>query len=322
MRTMMALFAALIVLLGIAIFLLSIILTDLQKSPPQTPSVKTEQQADGALKGQGNPSDQTKSSPDAAVGQHQPSAASEAKSHGQLKEGAHEASEFWTIGGRSLKITDTLLVVFTFCLFLATVALFWATRDLVEDAKHSGEVNSRNMQAAIAESSRSADAAKASADAARDAVKLAESTAQQQLRAYVLISEAKVILTDNRLLDAAITVKNFGQTPAYEYGAMLSMSTRGEGSTKPLPPLEGAIIPKGSLGPGGIGHPRNVIGFDPSVIEMLKNNKGRIFVYGRLTYLDIFKRRHTYEFKFQSIGFATTGDHFILEAISGEETDE
>jgi len=38
------------------------------------------------------------------------------------------ASEFWTIFGRDLKITDILLVAFTALLFLATAALWWSTR--------------------------------------------------------------------------------------------------------------------------------------------------------------------------------------------------
>jgi hypothetical protein len=43
------------------------------------------------------------------------------------------------IWGRPLKITDTLLVGFTFLLFLATVALFFATRDLVDGADKNAE---------------------------------------------------------------------------------------------------------------------------------------------------------------------------------------
>ena len=38
---------------------------------------------------------------------------------------SQEASEFWVILGRRLKVTDTLLVIFTFFLFLATAALWY-----------------------------------------------------------------------------------------------------------------------------------------------------------------------------------------------------
>ena len=109
--------------------------------PPQAPSIKTEQQPDSALRPQAD--HETKAGSDAAIGQKEPSPIGEAKSHDQPKEGCGETSEFWTIGARSLKVTDTLLVAFTFLLFLATGALFWATRDLVEDAKQNAERRQR-----------------------------------------------------------------------------------------------------------------------------------------------------------------------------------
>jgi hypothetical protein len=57
------------------------------------------------------------------------------------------ASEFWTIFGRDLKITDTLLVAFTALLFLATAALWWSTRRLVRGAQRSAE---RQLRAYVA----------------------------------------------------------------------------------------------------------------------------------------------------------------------------
>ena len=50
----------------------------------------------------------------------------------QLSEINTEASEYWTIFGHHLKITDTLLVLFTF-------TLWWATRDLVKGAEATAE---------------------------------------------------------------------------------------------------------------------------------------------------------------------------------------
>jgi hypothetical protein len=87
----------------------------------------------------GRPDNQAKNAAEPAVGEKQPPPASEAKSQEKPKEGAYEASEFWTVWGRTLKITDSLLVGFTFLLFLATVALFVATRDLVDGADKTAE---------------------------------------------------------------------------------------------------------------------------------------------------------------------------------------
>jgi hypothetical protein len=52
----------------------------------------------------------------------------------------HEGIEFWPVfRGYKLKVTDTLLIVVTFLVFLATLALWWATRRLVRDAERTAE---------------------------------------------------------------------------------------------------------------------------------------------------------------------------------------
>jgi len=46
----------------------------------------------------------------------------------QAMEG-HQTSEFWIVFGHSIKITDTLLVIFTFLVFVATALLWWSTKN-------------------------------------------------------------------------------------------------------------------------------------------------------------------------------------------------
>jgi hypothetical protein len=48
-------------------------------------------------------------------------------------------SEYWTIAEHELKITDTLVAVFTALLFFATLLLFFATRALVLGAEKTAE---------------------------------------------------------------------------------------------------------------------------------------------------------------------------------------
>jgi hypothetical protein len=146
--------------------------------PPQAPAVKTEQQPDGALKAQSHTDNQAKGTSDSAAGEKESPSAGETKSQ-KPKEAANEASEFWTIRGRTLKITDSLLVGFTFLLFLATVALFFATRDLVEGADKNSE---------------------------------------KQLRAYIGLHESEVTVFPFEgggfAFIARAELKNYGQTPA------------------------------------------------------------------------------------------------------------
>jgi hypothetical protein len=284
---------------ALLIWLGAIAMAESPEPPRQTPSIKTEQQSDGALKAQPQSNDQTKSGADATVAQEKPSAASETKSHDQPKEGAHEASEFWTIGGRSLKITDTLLVVFTFLLFLATVALFWATRDLVEDAKHSGEVNSSNMQAAIAESRRSADAAKEAADVARDAVKLAEKTAERQLRAYVFADALEIRkFGTNEPLEGWLFLKNSGATPSYEFerGGKL-MYTRFPATEFPQIEwggIKGYLAPHGEIFFGPIPLPRALTAAETANVIA---GTHAIYLFGKIKYRDAFGHQRGFEFR-------------------------
>jgi hypothetical protein len=91
--------------------------------------------------------------------------------------GADEGTEFWAAFlGYRLKVTDTLIAAFTALLFLATVALWLATRNLVRGA---------------------------------------ERTSEQQLRAYVY-TETTPLRLDQANLGVETLIKNSGQTPAYE----------------------------------------------------------------------------------------------------------
>jgi hypothetical protein len=97
------------------------------------------------------------------------------------REHTHRASvnesEYWKIWGRRIKITDTCLVFFTCLLAGATIALWWATRDLV-----TGE----------------------------------SETAKRQLRAYVGVAVGRIEkFGSSAPVEGSVIVKNFGQTPAY-----------------------------------------------------------------------------------------------------------
>lgn len=142
---------------------------------------------------------------------------------------------------------------------------------------------------------------KGAADAARESVELARKTAQRQLRAYVGVSDARVVSSDNgSTFDVEIELTNAGQTPALRVTHQMAVglqifrdkplnfttSERGRGEA-PIPPGGTFILkrPIAIAGPSGVGAvgPQKVI-----------------FGWGRVDYRDIFDAPQNIEFRFRS----------------------
>jgi hypothetical protein len=145
-----------------------------------------------------------------------------------------------------------LLVAFTAGLFAATVALWYATRDLVLSA---------------------------------------EKTAERQLRAYVAITEITVENIDSReapIVD--IHWKNVGQTPAYDFTIWANLSLREaertDFPTDSLPPISKISL---GAGMGGLTQIRSSKGpLSPATLAALRDGIAIFYVFGTLAYTDIF----------------------------------
>jgi hypothetical protein len=146
--------------------------------------------------------------------------------------GGEEGTEFWPpFMGLRLKVTDTLLVLFTLALAGFTYRLWKSTDKLWQSAEnqlaefrrslnHSETVatqQSADMRASIAEASRAAAAMEDNAWQTRIAAGATTRTAERQLRAYVFPRAPKIIglFSDSPPL-MTCRIRNFGQTPAYE----------------------------------------------------------------------------------------------------------
>jgi hypothetical protein len=103
---------------------------------PQTPSIKSQQQTEGALNHKQKTETETKPTDDTA---EMAAKSTQSKTANEAYQAGDEASEFTTLFNRRIKITDLLLVIFTAGLFVATIFLWLATRDLVQDAKENSE---------------------------------------------------------------------------------------------------------------------------------------------------------------------------------------
>jgi hypothetical protein len=124
---------------------------------------------------------------------------------------------------------------------------------------------------------------------------IAKDTAKRQLRAYISVPEAYVKYARNGARpDGWIAISNAGQTPAYQ--VQLDSETR---------ILDYPLITSftfltnhhyeiGNLGPQSKLSPSQIGDEDLPADEFaeLKNGQRRIFLYGTITYKDVFKKQH------------------------------
>src|SRR5262245_4234026 len=114
----------------------------------------------------------------------------------QADEQKHKAGErkFWTSQKR-ISWVNLVFSFFTFC--IAVVGAFIA-------------------YFAFQASNQSVGEAKRQANAAEDQNKASRIAIQQQLRAYVFLHQVQIDL-NGRMLKGTLLLKNFGQTPAYDF---------------------------------------------------------------------------------------------------------
>ena len=107
-----------------------------QDGSPKAPQVPAKQQPDSRAKGEAKSTEQDKSpAPIPTLVQLVKPPITEQERADETHKATHEATEFWTIFGRRLKITDTLLAVFTLALVIATLFLWRATKKLWQSAE-------------------------------------------------------------------------------------------------------------------------------------------------------------------------------------------
>src|ERR1700730_11811570 len=109
---------------------------------PKAPQINAQQKSETGLKSQSKATDQKDSpAPSAAPPPEAAPSGTTPKSQRDTYHGDDEGTEFWPpFFGLRLKITDSLLALFTFGLFVATWFLYVSTRDLVEGADRRGTI--------------------------------------------------------------------------------------------------------------------------------------------------------------------------------------
>ena len=234
----------------------------MSQQPPKTPQVPSQQQPDRALE------DKEKSQA-VEQGPHKPvptvpttsSHVGGEESQGHVQKSQHEPSEFWTVGRFRVKVTDTLLVIFTFILAFATIRLWVATKDLVEDSR---------------------------------------GTARLELRAYLAVHDIKLSLrpvVQGSVAEWRIEVVNTGRTPAYNVQRLYKTDMLPSGS----PPDSVAISNLAGTPSDYTVSPGDRMPFlarhDLSEEELRFLAQGwALYVYGRVRYEDIYRVGHRTHF--------------------------
>jgi hypothetical protein len=226
---------------------------------------------------------------------------------------------------------DRQLVTFTGSLVTATyllgaVAVFQLVVFGYQSVKLKQTVEAATRQEKLTSDSldamrRSADASTMAAAAAERTVEVMQATARQQLRAYLFTGPSEVGPWDGSETSPTVilTIKNYGQTPAYDFVVHGSQTIGPYDYDGELPQIPDVEPPsKGSVPPGETRFVRlRHMTIVPDDILAIKDGSRSIFVHGTLQYRDIFGQQHTTKFRSRLLT-----DLRVLRALSvGNEAD-
>jgi len=138
-------------------------------------------------------------------------------------------------------------------------------------------------------------------------------TEERQLRAYVCVGIDSSVITSTRVVGDSVvdtyyrtlTIKNTGQTPAYNltsrYRTELAQWFSGD-QLSPIP-ANNATASKATLNPGaGVNIPNSKlwtgIEFNPTAANLINDSMVGIFTWGQITYQDAFGDWHFTNFKY------------------------
>lgn len=133
--------------------------------------------------------------------------------------------------------------------------------------------------------------------ATRKLVISAEKSAEKQLRAYVVIDWGAILLNSpsQGKVTAWIRLKNFGVTPAYKLKAwnLFHRKTTSEMPFSASREFENESI----VGPGGTINLSSTLAISTEQLQEINDKTFSFFVWGRVEYVDIFKKSRFFTFK-------------------------
>jgi hypothetical protein len=213
-----------------------------------------------------------------------------AKGKHKNHQGEEEGTEFWPpFLGYRLKVTDTLLAVFTGLLFVATWLLWRSTDALVRDANRSADRQARDTQEQLV-------IAKQSAETSREALVKSQRAFVRAL-GYPWLWRPDFDRPGKYLFDIAPLIENAGSTPTVDMTIITDYALR----DTPVP--DGFAFPYRDQPGNTLIGPKQTIGANHAIIldeDLLAVQNGTKFFYiwGTVIYRDVFYGTpdHTTEF--------------------------
>lgn len=176
----------------------------------------------------------------------------------------------------------------------------------------------RRLHQSIDEMKIATEATKTAAHAAETTVETMKATARRQLRAYVAIKDPLISRVDQQgQPEATITIRNYGQTPAYQFSVSTEMALVSSFEQACAVPDRRGLL--GHLGPGADFTVRLTALFTISNAQFaqLATEVVSIFVYGIIRYVDTFGEPHFTRFRLQM-----GKDRRLFTCVDGNATDD
>jgi hypothetical protein len=140
-----------------------------------------------------------------------------------------------------------------------------------------------------------------------------DAIAQKQLRAYIYLDKAIVVL-DGRTLKGEVEMRNSGQTPAYDLTVKIRMQTMEAANPFEFQPPSVAVPAVGIVGPGTkfyVGTEVTIPEANQIAIPGFIDGRGIIYLIGQAQYRDAFNKIWVLDFRMRSKVFE--GDHWAMQ---------
>ena len=172
---------------------------------------------------------------------------------------------------------------------------------------------------------KSLDSAVDASRVAQNTLAIMKDTAQRQLRAYISVTAANIEFPEPGRPKSTLIFKNAGQTPAHDVQVWIHQWVAAYPLDVTLPtPSPDFVMAKNTLGAGA--HclmtneaPRPI--FNPSLLHLVGTPQGTIYVYGEVSYSDVFGSRHVQQYRLMHGGSEPTTAGALKPCVSGNDGD-
>ena len=194
------------------------------------------------------------------------------------------------------RTADDPIALFTLALVVSTILLWRATLRLAREARESATAQNEKMDCSI-------EAANRAADAAVDQAKIADETAKRELRAYLCLQPVRMdeIIPGTGPVQIVFPLENTGATPANRFIIHWAWKVAADEPTSEFfnNTLAQYPLPENrdhSIGPRQLKEIPNTISLGSPWRELVLNGQSKLYVFGRIHYVDVFDSNRVTEF--------------------------